>query len=465
MKLQIELCKSKNDVTQVYRNVLDKRAKSVEIIKDEANIVMIEVVFYDDELFETLVKEVILCVDFQRVYMLNDGDEKPEESEESEVEEAEGNGADEENIFEERLCDNFEESAGQESDEDASLEEPSEEYPGGDVADEETGEEPVSEEESAPQGENVSTGQVAPAEENVEETAGENIGEEEAAGPDEKANKPQEGKVKVGRKREGEEIKNLFVIPTFPRDLTLENVLGFFGTLPETVRESMVNVVAVALDVTEDCAMDWKDVVRVAAKKGHHLTTYDKTKAAKKVSDVFEEHGYSIRLKGFLRLLRAHAEGKLKDPNPKEEKPVENPAPKLPEPAKVTPAAPVIVTPPKNKSRLDCIDYNEDFEEKFNSLWDEGCSLDELLCGLFEFFAEEELPENEIEYLRVCADAVALDNLDSVYIDMGVRQFEARAIQANLASKLESFLDRNGMSGVRLYDFIEDVRSVYNREA
>ena len=65
----------------------------------------------------------------------------------------------------------------------------------------------------------------------------------------------------------------------------------------------------------------------------------------------------------------------------------------------------------------------------------------------------------------MCAEAVALDNLDSVYIDMGVRQFEARAIQANLASKLESFLDRNGMSGVRLYDFIEDVRSVYNREA
>ena len=464
MKLLIELSKQKNNVTEIYRKVLDRKAKSVEIVKDEKDIVTIEIFFYDDGLFEMLVKEVVMCVDFNRVLMLNDGDkEEVVKSDEDGEEEVDGEPQDE--------------STGDfndENHEDPSREEVTENPPGGDVAD------LIILDEAPPQDEkkfaeevlveagiagDVLGNQETPKEAHEEAHAEEDVPSEgeDVLKPKEKVD--QEGKAKVGRKRDGEEIKNLFDIPDFPRELTVENILKFFDPIQDNARESMANVIAVALDKMEECAMDWKDVVRVAATKGHHLSTYDKTKTAKRIADVFEEHGYSIRLKAFLKLLRAHAEGKVKDTKPKveikvEEKPASKVEPKV-EPTPVTKSAPVVV----KKSRVACMDYNADFEEKFQSLWDEGCSLEELLCGIFEFFMDEELLENEAEYLRVCANAVAFDNLDTIYIDMGIRQFEARTIQVNLASKMEYFLDKNGMNRVRLYDFIDDVRNVYNSEA
>ena len=80
MKILIELDKGKNDVTNIYRKVLTKKAQAVRIISEDDKILTIEMWFKGEELFRLMVN-MIIEINFSKVVMINDSDNEPTQSE------------------------------------------------------------------------------------------------------------------------------------------------------------------------------------------------------------------------------------------------------------------------------------------------------------------------------------------------------------------------------------------------
>ena len=83
MKFLIELDKSKNNVTEIYRKVLSKKAQAVQIVDDQEKAVTIEVWFADKDFFEAMVN-LVVDINFSKVVMINNGDEEPTEASDEE---------------------------------------------------------------------------------------------------------------------------------------------------------------------------------------------------------------------------------------------------------------------------------------------------------------------------------------------------------------------------------------------
>ena len=83
MKFLIELDKSKNNVTEIYRKVLSKKAQAVQIVDDKEKVLTIEVWFADKDFFEAMVN-LVVDIDFSKVVMINNGDEEHTEASDEE---------------------------------------------------------------------------------------------------------------------------------------------------------------------------------------------------------------------------------------------------------------------------------------------------------------------------------------------------------------------------------------------
>ena len=370
--------------------------------------------------------------------------------------------------------------------------------------------------------------------------------------------------------------------------------------MKDRVRESVADVINVALDRNYECAMDWKDVVRVSGLKGKFLSDYDKTLSAKRIADVFEQYGYSVRFRAFLQLLRAHADGTVDVSAPKLTKKTEEVVPKvkafdvitdfkeleflaqinhaentkesisvmimnamhsetlsadarnrfyymlvstmavkeykpegvvllLEDIAKETENRvadhkseteinnfirqfteqngkqlmlkgfmklineyfrdtyfegdlefiheivsfeksfniPVVqvkkeAESPKVVKRFKSLDYPEDLESVYNELWENGAEISEIVVGIFNHMAGDDIPDNLAQYLNICAEAIAFDDLSFVYLDMGVSSTQAKVIQGELATILEDYTTDNGLPGVKLYELLKEIRTVYH---
>lgn len=481
MKFLIELDKSKNNVTEIYRKVLSKKAQAVQIVDDQEKAVTIEVWFADKDFFEAMVN-LVVDINFSKVVMINNGDEEPTEASDEE----------EDDLVEDKphvTAALVEGDAGGEDIPKAAGPPVEEKAPTG-VNVPKVTETPV--EDAVPEGGEVLVEEGPPVEGIVpnagtpvegEALTGDELlkaaaeaaanevpvggdvlktgGADEATGGAEgeekkpKAAKKESGTGKGSRKREGKELTDLFEIPDFPKDIILDKVIDFFGPMKNTVIEPLRTVLMIALDQNKDCTMEWKDLVAVASEMGIHLSDFDKVKYSRQIADVFERHGYSVRAKGFLKLLRSYVDGTVKVPEVKkaeEKKPTPAPAP---EPLKVQ----------KKESRFAMIPYHEGLEDLFTRVWDEGRGLDEMMVEIFAYMAGENLSDDEVAYLTVCAERVAFDSLNDIYLDMDKNQTEVRMIQVSLSEKLNGFIEANNFKVVKLYDFLEDLREIFERDA
>ena len=441
MKVLLEVDSFQNKMPELLRKVFSKRANQIEITCDEQGIVVINTLFNDDIFFEELVG-LLTSIKFKRVLMINSDDPPLKDvlsdrdgSPEDVV--PEGNDLEGEDV-QEGIVDGqitMEELEGMGNSgvpeeivvtEDVHQEEPKEEVYPEDI--------PV-----------------------VPQNAGAD-GEE----------KPKEGQNPDGKKRrkkterfEGEKLEDLYVIPEFPKELTIENVVEFFLPEKDRIKESLTYVITIGMNKEVDCDFDWKDMVRVAKEINLHITDYDRLLASKKIKETFEKYGYVLLMKGFLKLLRQYVTG---------EKRVTKEV--VQEVKKVVPeAVPEIVPKQENvqvqkqEGRFTCLPYCEELEEMFSEFWNEGLSCEELLIGLFEKMSDENLSSNESAYLEICANAVAFDSLNCMHIDLGVSQIEAKRIQCSLSDKLGSFTDAQGLPEVSLFDFLKDVRTIFDNEA
>ena len=579
MKFLIEVTKDNANITDIYRKVLSKKANAVKLLKEEGGKIIVEAWFNDNEFFETMVN-LVLEIDFSKVVMINDstGDDGDGDDGVLKLDEVGETLQEEENPVQE---------------------EPPEED---ELIVEETipyqGQPPVNADEITR--ETLLANGVMP---NNRVEPGKSEKDEKVKTGEKKKPKGKSGG--IPRKREGAELNNLFVIPEFPKELTLDNVVKFFEPMKDRVRESVTDVISVALDKNYECAMDWKDVVRVAGLKGKYLSDYDKTLSAKRIADVFEQHGYSIRFRAFLQLLRAHVDGSVKlttlntvkkaeevtsnvkmfdvitdfkeleflaqinhAENTKEsisvmimnamhsesmsidarnrfyymlvsamavkEYKAEGVVLLLEDIAKETDNhvaehkpeiesemnnfvkqytelngkqitmngfmklvneyfrdtysegdlefihkivsfeksfnIPVVQAEKKSETlnvikRFKSLDYPEVLESVYNELWENGADISEIVVGIFNHMADDEISEHFAEYLKVCAEAIAFDDLNFVYLDMGVSSTQAKVIQGELASILEDYTTDNGLPGVKLYDFLKEIRTVYHEEA
>ena len=461
MKFLIELDKSKNNVTEIYRKVLSKKAQAVQIVDDKEKVVTIEVWFADKDFFEAMVS-LVVDNDFSKVVMINNGDEEPTETSD-----------DEDVLVENKPPENgvvpVEGENGGEGIPKAACP-PVEEkvFTGGGVLVEEGP--PVEEigpveglvpKAGTPVEGEALTGDAllkaaAEAAANEVPVGGDVLQTGGAKGEEKKpkAAKKESGTGKGSRKREGKELTDLFEIPDFPKEFILDKVIDFFRPMKDTVVEPLRTVLMIALDQNKDCTMEWKDLVAVASEMGIHLSDFDKVKYSKQIADVFERHGYSVRAKSFLKLLRGYVDGTIKVPEVKkaeEKKPAPAPAP--------------AVEPPKKVSRFAMIPYHEGLENLFTRVWDEGRGLDEMMVEIFAYMAGEDLSDDEVAYLTVCAERVAFDSLNDIYLDMDKSQTEVRMIQASLSEKLNGFIEANNFKAVKLYDFLDDLREIFERDA
>lgn len=477
MKFLIELDKTKNNVTEIYRKVLSKKAQAVQIVDDQEKAVTIEVWFADKDFFEAMVS-LVVDIDFSKVVMINNGDEEPTENSDQEDDDLVENKPPENGIVP------VEGGGGGEGIPKAAGPPVEEKTPiGGDVPEgggilieegppvEETG--PVEgfvpkagkpvEGEALTGDELLKAAAAAAAAANEVPVGGDVLktgGADEATGGAEgeekkpKAAKKESGTGKGSRKREGKDLTDLLEIPDFPKEFILDKVIDFFRPMKDTVVEPLRTVLMIALDQNKDCTMEWKDLVAVASEMGIHLSDFDKVKYSKQIADVFERHGYSVRAKSFLKLLRGYVDGTIKVPE------VKMAEEKKPEPAPA-PAA----EPPKKVSRFAMIPYHEGLEDLFTRVWDEGRGLDEMMVEIFAYMAGEDLNDDEVAYLTVCAERIAFDSLNDIYLDMDKSQTEVRMIQVSLSEKLNGFIEANNFKAVKLYDFLDDLREIFEREA
>lgn len=443
MKFLIELDKSKNNVTEIYRKVLSKKAQAVQIVDDKENVVTIELWFADKDFFEAMVN-LVVDIDFSKVVMINNGDEEPAGTSDEEDDDpaenkppedtgapVEGNGGGE----------------GVPVEENAPV--------GGDIpkaaapveGEALTGDEILKAAGAAAMDEVPVGGDVHQAGENDEENCGD-------GGEGKKPKTPKNGTGKGSRKREGKDLTDLLEIPDFPKEFIIEKVMDFFRPMKDTVVDPLRTVLTIALDQNKDCTMEWKDLVAVAAEMGVHLSDFDKVKYSRQIADVFEQHGYSVRAKGFLKLLRCYVDGTIKVPEVKKAEEQKPPAP-----------APESPKEKKQVSRFAMIPYHEELEELFTRVWDEGRGLDEMMVEIFAYMAGEDLSEDEVAYLTVCAERVAFDSLNDIYLDMDRSQTETRMIQTSLSEKLNGFIEANNFKVVKLYDFLDDLREIFERDA
>ena len=443
MKVILEVDSSQNKMPELLRKVFSKRANQIEITCDEQGIVVIDTLFNDDIFFEELVG-LLTSIKFKRVLMINsddpplkdvlsDGDGSPEDVV------PEGNNLEGEDV-QEGIVD------GQ-----ITMEE-LEEMPGSGVSEEEI----------------VVTEDVHQEEPKVEVHPEEVLVVPQNAGADGENMPPKEGQNPDGKKRrkkaerfEGEKLENLYVIPEFPKELTIENVVAFFAPEKERIKESLTYVITIGMNKELDCDFDWKDMVRAAKEINLHITDYDRLLASKKIKETFEKYGYVLLMKGFLKLLRQYVIGEKKVPK----EVVQEVKTVVPEPALEIVPKQENVQVQKQEGRFSCLPYCEELEEMFSEFWNEGLSCEELLIGLFEKMSDENLSSNESAYLEICANAVAFDSLNCMHIDLGVSQIEAKRIQCSLSDKLGSFTDAQGLPEVSLFDFLKDVRTIFDNEA
>ena len=459
MKVSIEFDKKKNHGAEIYRQVLSKKAKAVQIIGNTDDTVSVELWFDDSEFFEQIVN-LIVGIDFKKVCMINNQEDDEEPTDSDEDAGGEENDENQVSMFDEGFNPGGDVPVlgivPKENDalEDGGI------IPQGGVIPEE-GKKP--EQRVVVQGvfkEGEVPAEVIPQEKPKLEGEGEKVGgnkpEETLKPPPDKKEKKAAGNGtgKGSRKREGKELKNLFDVPDFPDEITLESVMEFLGPMKDTVIEPVRQVITIAIDPSRECNMEWKDLVAVAAKAGVHLSDFDKVKYSKQIADALEKRGFSVRAKGFLKLLRDHVSGVM---------PKRRVVPVIVEAA--AKPAPVVVPVKQKVSRFAMIPYHEELEELFSRLWDEGQGLEEILIEIFAFMGGEELTEDECAYLKVCAECIAFDSLNDVYLDLNKSQTEARGIQASLSEKLMDFVDKNNFKDVKLYDFICDIRDIFEREA
>lgn len=604
MKFLIEVNKNKANVTDIYRKVLSKKAKAVNLVKEECGKIIVEVWFNDNDFFETMVN-LVLEVDFNKVVMINEGTGDDGEAGDERLNAAEEEGPPTEEDV--PIQNEPPKEAGVPKD--AGINNGGGEVPVSDnkpKEDEVIIENDIPYQDQPPVNADEITRQTLLAN-GVEPESGNGPGKSEGdkkvkTGENKKPNGKQGG---IPRKREGAELTNLFVIPEFPKVLTIDNVVKFFEPMKDRVRESVADVINVALDRNYECAMDWKDVVRVSGLKGKFLSDYDKTLSAKRIADVFEQYGYSVRFRAFLQLLRAHADGKVVVSAPKPTKKTEEAVPKvkafdvitdfkeleflaqinhaentkesisvmimnamhsetlsadarnrfyymlvstmavkeykpegvvllLEDIAKETENRvadhkseteteinnfvkqfteqngkqlmlkgfmklineyfrdtyfegdlefihkivsfeksfniPVVQVKKESEShkevkRFKSLDYPEDLEAVYNELLEKGAEISEIVVGIFNHMAGDDIPDNFVQYLNICAEAIAFDDLSFVHLDMGVSSTEAKVIQSELATILEEYTTDNGLPGVKLYEFLKEIRTVYHEEA
>ena len=75
---------------------------------------------------------------------------------------------------------------------------------------------------------------------------------------------------------------------------------------------------------------------------------------------------------------------------------------------------------PKEVKRFKSLDYPEDLEAVYNELWEKGAEISEIVVGIFNHMAGDDIPDDFVQYLTICAEAIAFDDLSFVYLDMGV---------------------------------------------
>lgn len=604
MKFLIEVNKNKANVTDIYRKVLSKKAKAVNLVKEECGKIIVEVWFNDKDFFETMVN-LVLEVDFNKVVMINESTGDDGEAGDEHLNAAEEEGP----PTEEEVPVQNEPPQVTGVPKDAGINTGGGDVPVSDNKPEEDEviiENDIPYQDQPPVNADEITRQTLLAN-GVEPESGKGPGKSEGdkkvkTGENKKPKGKQGG---IPRKREGAELTNLFVIPEFPKELTLDNVVKFFEPMKDRVRESVADVINVALDRNYECAMDWKDVVRVSGLKGKFLSDYDKTLSAKRIADVFEQYGYSVRFRAFLQLLRAHVDGKVVVSTPNPTKKTEEAVPEvkafdvitdfkeleflaqinhaentkesisvmimnamhsetlsadarnrfyymlvstmavkeykpegvvllLEDIAKGTenrvadhkseteteinnfvkqfteqngkqlmlkgfmklineyfrdtyfegdlefihkivsfeksfniPVVQVKNEPesPKEVKRFKSLDYPEDLEAVYNELWEKGAEISEIVVGIFNHMAGDDIPDSLAQYLTICAEAIAFDDLSFVYLDMGVSSTQAKVIQGELATILEEYTTDNGLPGVKLYEFLKEIRTVYHEEA
>ena len=410
MKVILEVDSSQNKMPELLRKVFSKRANQIEITCDEQGIVVIDTLFNDDIFFEELVG-LLTSIKFKRVLMIN-SDDPP-------------------------LKDVLSDGDG-------------------------------TPEDVVPEGNNLEGEDVHKEEPKVEVHPEEVLVVPQNAGADGENMPPKEGQNPDGKKRrkkaerfEGEKLENLYVIPEFPKELTIENVVAFFAPEKERIKESLTYVITIGMNKELDCDFDWKDMVRAAKEINLHITDYDRLLASKKIKETFEKYGYVLLMKGFLKLLRQYVIGEKKVPK----EVVQEVKTVVPEPALEIVPKQENVQVQKQEGRFSCLPYCEELEEMFSEFWNEGLSCEELLIGLFEKMSDENLSSNESAYLEICANAVAFDSLNCMHIDLGVSQIEAKRIQCSLSDKLGSFTDAQGLPEVSLFDFLKDVRTIFDNEA
>ena len=119
----------------------------------------------------------------------------------------------------------------------------------------------------------------------------------------------------------------------------------------------------------------------------------------------------------------------------------------------------------KEVKRFKSLDYPEDLEAVYNELLEKGAEISEIVVGIFNHMAGDDIPDNFVQYLNICAEAIAFDDLSFVHLDMGVSSTEAKVIQSELATILEEYTTDNGLPGVKLYEFLKEIRTVYHEEA
>lgn len=564
MKLLIEFENANNDATQIYRKVLTKNAQAVRLTNNDDGKSVVEVWFENNELFELLVN-MILEINFCKVVMINDDSKEPAQTHN----ESEGRDKDESLVVEE--------DGGGELDQNHL---PPVVEEGGDF-----------EEETPPENQDPPDKDVPPV---TDEVIGNQPIVVQESAPKADSPKPEDliqKKGKATRRREGKNVTNLFEVPNFPQELTVENILMFFEPMKARIKEPLKDVLSVVFS-DKECSMEWKDIVNVSAEWGRHLTDYDKVLVSKKIADTFEAAGYSVRMKEVLKLIRSHLAGevipiKKADAEPPKTdvqkiefltdipdfKWLENirlnnfskediitrilkqmkadtgltlPAQKLfyymticavsmreykvegvdllledmnlPD-VKRTPELDkeindfveaymkekgvtcsckylyrlmnqffvavfaesdasfvtkirsfedsfgIKVAQKEPVSRFGTIPYHEGLEEEFSRLFDEGHGLNEILANLIAYMSDGELDDDECRYLDVCAERIAFDSLNDIYLDLGVNQTEARRIQVKLSERIMEFTERNNFKSVKLYDFIQEVREIYAEEA
>ena len=604
MKFLIEVNKNKANVTDIYRKVLSKKAKAVNLVKEECGKIIVEVWFNDKDFFETMVN-LVLEVDFNKVVMINESTGDDGEAGDEHLNAAEEEGP----PTEEEVPVQNEPPQVTGVPKDAGINTGGGDVPVSDNKPEEDEviiENDIPYQDQPPVNADEITRQTLLAN-GVEPESGKGPGKSEGdkkvkTGENKKPKGKQGG---IPRKREGAELINLFEIPEFPKELTLDNVVKFFEPMKDRVRESVTDVINVALDRNYECAMDWKDVVRVSGLKGKFLSDYDKTLSAKRIADVFEQYGYSVRFRAFLQLLRAHVDGKVVVSTPNPTKKTEEAVPEvkafdvitdfkeleflaqinhaentkesisvmimnamhsetlsadarnrfyymlvstmavkeykpegvvllLEDIAKGTenrvadhkseteteinnfvkqfteqngkqlmlkgfmkmineyfrdtyfegdlefihkivsfeksfniPVVQVKNEPesPKEVKRFKSLDYPEDLEAVYNELWEKGAEISEIVVGIFNHMAGDDIPDSLAQYLTICAEAIAFDDLSFVYLDMGVSSTQAKVIQGELATILEEYTTDNGLPGMKLYEFLKEIRTVYHEEA